>query len=590
MRRSQALRGKYVRGKGLGRPRQPCTGDAGDACQTHHLYQGDVQLEPPKRPVTPQSVTFKPVTPQSVTPQSDTPQPVTTLAPKRYNKPCLQVADRVFPWNEPCTLEVTEVGVKAEFGVLGKTSLKLVNLGCTVIRYSWQHQAHRDVFQTGRYRTSPFQFDCHDGVILPHDSAILALHFRSEVPGVWCEYWHLYTIPRLGPACRGNILVAFWGIALDIDRNRLARQGIDEELEQLAAERDIARCVQDLVACLPLEKQSDDQKEAEREVIQNTVPDDVRIFESQNPGLIYRSHAMQTLFEICRYQRRFSGFDSVKKKVGKHWTNVKGINKLQRLAVLMSAITSPITKNKKRRSSTVDHHGHSRSKPDRRQTKRLPDDPENIHMTRAGVKVKELRQNLRWVPESYDELMLKKLDNAVSEMSHPQTVALHIDWRSFVCKLGLSQALDAIAQAECKLLLSLCLLEESKAKSQRTTTSRDTTGAKDSRYGSSSSLLYLAVPGTIPCRTMSLGERPSGLQDIREVSQECLLTLSQECWVKRDAFGLPRFVDLSDELQAQYDTKLNDVVYSLLARMVETVFPSGGAMVDMMGRIIHPPE
>nr|KAG5697305.1 hypothetical protein BaRGS_004971 [Batillaria attramentaria] len=377
---------------------------------------GSKQLEPPKRPVTPQSVTFKPVTPQSVTPQSDTPQPVTTLAPKRYNKPCLQVADRVFPWNEPCTL------------------------------------------------------------------AILALHFRSEVPGVWCEYWHLYTIPRLGPACRGNILVAFWGIALDIDRNRLARQGIDEELEQLAAERDIARCVQDLVACLPLEKQSDDQKEAEREVIQNTVPDDVRIFESQNPGLIYRSHAMQTLFEICRYQRRFSGFDSVKKKVGKHWTNVKGINKLQRLAVLMSAITSPITKNKKRRSSTVDHHGHSRSKPDRRQTKRLPDDPENIHMTRAGVKVKELRQNLRWVPESYDELMLKKLDNAVSEMSHPQTVALHIDWRSFVCKLGLSQALDAIAQAECKLLLSLCLLEESKAKSQRTTTSRDTTGAKDSSF------------------------------------------------------------------------------------------------------------
>nr|KAG5697319.1 hypothetical protein BaRGS_004985 [Batillaria attramentaria] len=56
----------------------------------------------------------------------------------------------------------------------------------------------------------------------------LQVKFKADHPGNWCERWYLTTIPRLGPTGHANIRVNFWGMALEIDHNYLARQRLDK--------------------------------------------------------------------------------------------------------------------------------------------------------------------------------------------------------------------------------------------------------------------------------------------------------------------------------------------------------------------------
>ena len=60
-----------------------------------------------------------------------------------------------------------EIGITTSEGMKCWTKIPMANLGCCLIRYKWGFKPHVDHFTTGRYRMSPFIFDCSDGVILP---------------------------------------------------------------------------------------------------------------------------------------------------------------------------------------------------------------------------------------------------------------------------------------------------------------------------------------------------------------------------------------------------------------------------------------
>jgi hypothetical protein len=60
-------------------------------------------------------------------------------------------------------------------GERGWTTIRLANVGCCTMRYSWRHHPHLDHFTTGRYRTSPFIFNAASGILLPEERVIIII-------------------------------------------------------------------------------------------------------------------------------------------------------------------------------------------------------------------------------------------------------------------------------------------------------------------------------------------------------------------------------------------------------------------------------
>ena len=66
-----------------------------------------------------------------------------------------------------------EIGVVCNAGEKGWTQIRLANVGCCTVRYSWRHLPHVDHFNTGRHRRSPFIFNCSGGILLPEEKVRL---------------------------------------------------------------------------------------------------------------------------------------------------------------------------------------------------------------------------------------------------------------------------------------------------------------------------------------------------------------------------------------------------------------------------------
>ena len=70
----------------------------------------------------------------------------------------------------PCALKgLVEIGMVCNTGEKAWSRIRLGNVGCCTVRYSWRVLPHVDHFNTGRYRASPFIFNCSEGILLPEE-------------------------------------------------------------------------------------------------------------------------------------------------------------------------------------------------------------------------------------------------------------------------------------------------------------------------------------------------------------------------------------------------------------------------------------
>lgn len=340
---------------------------------------------------------------------------------RQYTKPCLQVAGRVYAWNEPCDEDIVEVGSIVEAGLLAKTTLELVNLGCTVIRYSWlKEPPPRDVFNLGHYKRPTIFFDPSDGVLLPRGTAKLTVQFTTKFAGVWCEHWNLWTTPHLGPAGRGRIRINFWGMALQVDYNFLARQLLDAELEKLVTQRKISNLVHELVMSLPIHVKTElGGEDADRMVEQALLPDDIRLFQMRNPGLHYHSYAMFVLFKI---QTRW--------------------NRTVRLA--------DVSVLKKRKGSLKKLDSPRRNLPPRKDSWKAMSSLKEFQMRRADIRMKPMLREICLRKETDRDALLQKFNMATELMSKSPLRPLQ-DCMYIICRMALVRAMDDIDEAALRI-------------------------------------------------------------------------------------------------------------------------------------------
>lgn len=62
------------------------------------------------------------------------------------------------------------MGAVGSAGEQVRTYLTLINLGSTVMRYTWKQELPALYYKRERYRTTPIGFDCADGVLLPRET------------------------------------------------------------------------------------------------------------------------------------------------------------------------------------------------------------------------------------------------------------------------------------------------------------------------------------------------------------------------------------------------------------------------------------
>ncbi|KAK7483908.1 hypothetical protein BaRGS_00024792 [Batillaria attramentaria] len=299
----------YITGRRLDNAWPPA-GDAGDQGVNEGEGRGQGKGAMSSRPsrVSPGSEAFKSpstcttdVTIADEEEESNTDDQATqavTASPDKYDKPCLQVAHMVYAWNEPCSHEVIEVGLVTAVDSEAEACFKIANLGSTVIRYGWHKKSHTDHFRKGRYAMPRILFDQSDKILLPQETVTLQVKFKADHPGNWCERWYLTTIPRLGPTGHANIRVNFWGMALEIDHNYLARQRLDKHLEDLACRKTASHVTEDLLKFLPIRSSTVHLEPATVAWERSIVTPDERQFELTNPGLYCHSWALFMLAEV----------------------------------------------------------------------------------------------------------------------------------------------------------------------------------------------------------------------------------------------------------------------------------------------------
>ena len=106
-----------------------------------------------------------------------------------------------------------------------RSSLLLENRGTTTIYYSWQKVPRTNHLQTRLSQSiQRFYFDTRGGVLLPGETLNFEFMFKSEMSGVFTEYWSLCTGPLL---CGGRpIHIKLTGIAYTEDIHVQQRNNI----------------------------------------------------------------------------------------------------------------------------------------------------------------------------------------------------------------------------------------------------------------------------------------------------------------------------------------------------------------------------
>ena len=108
---------------------------------------------------------------------------------------------------------------------LSKSHLHLENTGTTAIYYSWQKIPRSNELNTlFAGQKERFFFDIRGGVLLPGERKKLEFLFKSDVDGVFTEYWSFQTGPVL---CAGRpIHVKLTGITFSEDKHASERNAI----------------------------------------------------------------------------------------------------------------------------------------------------------------------------------------------------------------------------------------------------------------------------------------------------------------------------------------------------------------------------
>lgn len=442
----EPLRRLFVRGRKQSEDVDANTGDAGDGCRS-----------PTGSPTgSASSGFFRPESGCFGSPSHSLAADAHTPEVLFVGKPCLQVEDRVYAWQQPCSEELNEVGVHGMSGVKCRTFLTLVNLGSTVIHYSWMHDFHEYFFKKKHYRCSPIAFDQADGTLLPYETARLALHFYTETPGKWSERWHLCTQPRLGPGAGVDIPVSFWFIAFSRrDPSLDARARLCRQLEHGAVVRMTAACVQQLVECLPLRKPNSPLERAADRWERGLRPDDVQLFQQRNPGMAYHSEAMQLLFQVRACLREVKGGPGAGEDLARFWESFEAVKPGRRM-----------TKQETRRTSAVTGAPSQLSLHQAPRKMRANRPPKKYGLKRADTRLAGLHRELQALDENAGpkEQMLEMVNAQAAAMSQKREEPVNPDHKHLVCRMALARFLDDVANDKRRLRQNLRLEESARSK------------------------------------------------------------------------------------------------------------------------------
>ena len=177
---------------------------------------------------------------------------------------------------------------------IDECKIRLENTGSSTISYSWHYGSSNSTLIPLKPRNSPFFFNKNKNLILPKQTVVLRVWFRSQVPCSYTEFWTLVTDPKL---CSVPLVFRFWGCC---SSQMKLFNGDDEAPDFKSIDRYLDRCIRDKIIHEIIKTILDNvhQRPELPSPAYRTLFVERQIFQAKNPSHFYHPELVQQFREI----------------------------------------------------------------------------------------------------------------------------------------------------------------------------------------------------------------------------------------------------------------------------------------------------
>nr|KAG5697318.1 hypothetical protein BaRGS_004984 [Batillaria attramentaria] len=496
-----------------------------------------------------------------------------------WSKPCLQVADKIYAWNEPCPEGLIEIGMASLEGLRKRSYLLLANLSSVIIRYTWRYILPTDTYKKKRYLSSPITSTGLTETLFPFEKTWLMIQFKADSPGKWEEQWRLTTKPRLEP--EGGIPISLWCMKVDIDRSHFVHQQLESRMEKTAVQRLISRIVYDLVSFLPITSAIRRVQLATERVERSLQPEDVLLFEQKHPDLFYHSETMFHLFDM---QTQLEGFRKCD-ETGEAYTRF-----LARYRDELEPMEEDVAEERDEREDSQEREAEDEKEASvyaeggeysayYRPAPRL----EVYGKERASISVRQLYRDVTQLDDAFPfkVAMMERVNKVIANMAWSHDRPVEVSSKYIHCRPLLARALDRVALEEWRLRRTLDLLDDKIATLLATFPGGEEEPEEELERGIELELElepeHEQEPEAEPETSDSEWRRDRSLPSCRQLSSAYLGHIMEETAHETfmdTAHAMSVTLNAKREMaRARRPVMLYGIIYNILAAMIESIHP-----------------